>query len=92
VPPDISAEGTVEGKRRACPGCGTPFPAGEHDGGCPVSLLRQAIQADTIDDALFDHYELVRRQDGTFEELGPGSMGVTYRAFDTVLQNKSGLK
>ena len=37
------------------------------------------------EDGRFDHYELVRHDDDTFHELGRGSMGVTYRAVDTVL-------
>jgi serine/threonine protein kinase len=70
----------------------------EHDAGCPVCLLRQAMQAeatvqdDAADEARFDHYELVRRQHGGFDELGRGAMGITYKAFDTVLRHHVALK
>jgi hypothetical protein len=33
----------------------------------------------------FEHYELVRGQDGKPVELGRGAMGVTYKAFDVDL-------
>jgi hypothetical protein len=45
------------------------------------------VEDDLADEGRFDHYELVRREDGAFEELGRGAMGVTYKAFDTVLRH-----
>ena len=33
----------------------------------------------------FEHYEVLRRDDGSLWELGRGAMGVTYKAVDTDL-------
>jgi hypothetical protein len=91
----------------ACPACGTPYyPAGAVGAGCPVCLLRAALGPEAtsegdppsegslqpVGEGRFDHYELVRREDGAFEELGRGAMGITYRAFDTVLGHAVAVK
>lgn len=34
-------------------------------------------------DLKFAHYRVLRRSDGSTWELGRGSMGVTYKAFDS---------
>ncbi len=40
----------------------------------------------------YGHFEIARRPDGSFDELGQGAMGATYRAVDTVLRATVALK
>ena len=78
--------------------CGTQFPANKEF--CPVCILRGALDegADfaSSDETLtpialeapfrFEHYELVKGENGRPLELGRGAMGVTYKAFDVDLR------
>jgi hypothetical protein len=79
--------------QRTCSICGNEFSGAMEF--CPVCMLRKALAGgvesgeSSSDDTArqrrkdavhrFEHYELVRGEDGKPVELGRGAMGVTYR-------------
>jgi hypothetical protein len=75
--------------KRTCSVCGTLL-ADDSDY-CPVCALRGAVEtqsdsvSDTSSELRFEHYQVLRNQDGKPFELGHGGMGVTYKAVDTHL-------
>jgi serine/threonine protein kinase len=75
--------------KRACSVCGTLL--ADDSAYCPVCGLRMAVetQSDSVSDASselrFEHYQVLRNEDGKPFELGHGGMGITYKAIDTHL-------
>lgn len=71
-------------------------PDDSYRGYCFGCLLVPALDLDDPDEheqnGWFDPYEILTHPDGSFVELGRGSMGITYQAIDTTLQFPVALK
>src|SRR5213596_157672 len=78
-----------------CSICGEPLNA---KGACVACLLRTGLEESSTFDTksltplVFGDFEVARREDGSFSELGRGAFGVTYLAVDKVLRRKVALK
>src|SRR6476619_2830752 len=85
-------------ERRICSRCGSQFSCAMEF--CPVCMLRAASDEETEPSSepafsasmfdsgagRFEHFEVVKGEDGKPVELGRGAMGITYRAFDVDLR------
>ena len=75
--------------KRTCSVCGSVVPGDSPY--CPVCALRGAQEpaidsvSDTWSELRFDHYQVLKDEDGKPFELGRGGMGATYKAIDTHL-------
>jgi serine/threonine protein kinase len=83
--------------QRMCRRCqATINPKRSYHGYCLSCLLNPALKSDHPFERdktnRFEPYEILTHEDGSFVELGRGSMGVTYRALDTNLQLPVALK
>ena len=80
-------------ERHVCPNCGNEFSGATEF--CPVCMLRGALEERSSEEAQttlelkvgpFEHFEVVKGEDGKPVELGRGAMGVTYKALDVALR------
>ena len=80
-----------------CPVCGSRVDDSLPDLGCTVCLFQAGLASNVDEEAdtdayQFGSYQIAHRDDGTLQELGRGTMGITYQALDVTLHRKVALK
>jgi serine/threonine protein kinase len=87
---------SAEKRKQTCGTCGTRLQFfGQFSELCAACLLDLGWDEEEVrtpNAERFDHYEVATNFDGTPVELGRGAMGITFRAFDTILGNEVALK
>jgi hypothetical protein len=87
---------SADNSQLICRECGAPIRrVGKCVGRCVACLLELAFDEEQIlvaNAEQFDHYHVSIHTDGTPLELGRGAMGITFKAFDTILGNEVALK
>lgn len=73
-----------------CERCGASAGRRSNGPGCLVCLLQGGFDdipdPSAEDKHIYQHYEILRREDGSLHELGRGAMGITYKAVDVNLR------